>query len=77
LAILKATENFEQNNLKNLLNDALQDAMQALEKEVKTVSNKEILDQAFKSAIKGIKSGRMTYENDPLLPLVTQRIDEF
>lgn len=34
----------------------------------------EILDEAFQAALNGIRVGEMTYQGDPLLPLLTDEI---
>ena len=44
-------------------------------------SKKEIQEKSFKSALLGIKTGTMKYENDPVLPMLQAemktRIDHF
>jgi len=35
----------------------------------------EIDEGMFESALAGIRSGVMTYENDPLLPILTEEIN--
>lgn len=77
VSILKATERFEKDNLALMLKNGVDHAMEKLDKDMKGDVMKEIRKQAFQSALIGIKKGKMTYENDPLLPRLVKYIDEF
>ena len=74
--MLNSVEMFEKNNLKKLLDTIGQGAIEKLNNSLKDPSTRAEIDQGiFESALAGIRSGVMTYENDPLLPLVTAEID--
>lgn len=77
LNALRATERFERDNLSHIMRKVLDDAMEKLNKDISGASAKEIRKEAFKSALIGIKKGKMTYENDPLLPRLVKYIEEF
>ena len=37
-------------------------------------AKQEILKQSFASALEGLRTGKMTYSNDPILPLLMQEV---
>jgi len=39
-------------------------------------TSKAIKDASFQSALQGLRSGSMTYENDPLLPMLRNEIND-
>lgn len=73
--MLNSIENYEQSNLKRLLEgigkSALSKVNEALADPVKS---KAIKEGAFKAAIAGIRDGSMTYKGDPLLPILQGEI---
>mmetsp|Transcript_13436 Transcript_13436/g.25313 ORF Transcript_13436/g.25313 Transcript_13436/m.25313 type:complete len:371 (+) Transcript_13436:1665-2777(+) len=75
--ILKATERFEQDNLKNKIKSVLTQAVEATAQQLNGPEAETIRRQALNSALKGIRKGQMAYDEDPLLPLVLKKIDEF
>lgn len=77
LTVLRATERFERDNLSNSMKKVLEEAMDRLNKDINGALAKEIRKEAFKSALIGIRKGKMTYENDPLLPRLVGYIEEF
>jgi len=77
VSILRSTERFEGDNLNKLLKNMLEEAVNKVSEEVKGGNAADIRKQAFESAIKGIKQGKMTYEGDPLLPIVLSQIEDF
>jgi hypothetical protein len=38
------------------------------------VTRQQIQRQSFESALEGLRSGKMTYSNDPILPLLVEEI---
>jgi hypothetical protein len=74
---LRTTEKFEKDNLSRAMRKVLDDAMEKLQKDIEGNASKEILKEAFKSSLLGISKGKMTYEQDPLLPRLLKYIDEF
>jgi len=75
LAILRTTDMYENNNLSTYMNEQLIEAVANMKA---TISGKEassIKQQAFESALIGIRKGSMTYEKDPLLPILLKEID--
>ena len=77
LNILRSTERFEKDNLSRALREGLDNAMKRLDDDINGKDSKEIKKLAFQSALIGIRKGKMTYENDPLLPRLIKYIDEF
>jgi hypothetical protein len=60
-------------NQRYLINNIIRDALAEVDKTLNENLN-DIQDAMFESALIGIRSKRMAYENDPLLPLIRQRI---
>jgi hypothetical protein len=77
LAVLRATERFEQDNLKAKIKAVFKEAVDSAAKDLTGPGAEKIRQQAFKAALKGIRKGQMNYEEDPLLPLVLSKIEEF
>lgn len=74
--MLASIESFEAANLKGLLNGigaAAVEKMQAALNDPEAM--KEINEAAFQSALKGIASGSMTYQGDPLLPILQNEVE--
>jgi hypothetical protein len=44
--------------------------MVAIDSALKGDKKQEVLSRSFDSAVEGLSKGRMTYSNDPLLPLI-------
>lgn len=65
----------EQQNQKKVINGVVQKAIQRVD-EVLEESMDTIRAEIFESALIGIRQRRMTYENDPILPLVQETIKE-
>ena len=38
--------------------------------------SQEILEQSFRAALKGIQQGKMTYDEDPILPILQSEMDK-
>lgn len=77
LSILRSTERFEQDNLKAKIRNVLTDAVESAAKQLNGPEADAIRKQALKSALNGIRKGQMSYEEDPLLPLVLKKVEEF
>ncbi len=52
------------------------DALDRVKEIMAGEKKEEIYEEAFQSALAGIRSGEMTYQGDPLLPLLTKEIEE-
>jgi hypothetical protein len=77
ISILKSAERFEKDNLSSLLRGVLDQAVEKLSNDLHGPDAKDIRRQAFQSALIGIRKGKMTYENEPLLPRLLAYIEEF
>lgn len=74
--MLSTIERFETNNLKSLMNSISQAAMSKINAALEDpIERERILQGSFESALIGIRSGRMEYENDPILPILTEEIN--
>ena len=72
--MLSNIKKFEGDNLRSKLSEILHESLQKTEDSIKNASTRnDILQASFQSALAGIRSGKMTYEGDPILP---QLIDE-
>lgn len=80
LNMLRQIENYENHNLKKHLQNIAEGSLKVIQDAV-NANDRRIKDQAFKAALKGISHGQMTYDNDPLLPILQEemnkRIQEF
>ena len=73
--MLNSIELFEGNNLKALLDTIGKGAIQKVSDSLNDPVKRAEIDEAmFQSALTGIRAGVMNYENDPLLPIVTEEI---
>lgn len=71
LTMLKSIQNFENQNLRTHMRDIVTGSLDKVQSAVTDpAQKKEIQKAAFKSALAGIASGVMKYENDPLLPIL-------
>lgn len=74
--LLYSIERYENNNLKGLLDSIGQSAIDKVKQSMDDPAQRgDIEEGMFQSALSGIRAGVMTYENDPLLPIVTAEID--
>jgi len=74
--MLKSVERFEGSNLKGLLNSISSGSIEKLNAALADpVQRKEIQEASFKSALAGIRRGTMTYEHDPILPILQSEIE--
>ena len=74
--MLKAIEVFEGNNLKNLLSSISTAAIQKVDAALEDKAQREeILKASFESALIGIRTGKMEYVNDPILPILITEIN--
>jgi len=77
LNMLKAISNYEQQNLRTHLKDIVLGSFDTVQKALSDPSQKkEIQSLSFKSALLGISSGAMKYENDPLLPMLQNEMQK-
>ena len=75
LAILRTTDMYENSNLSGYMNEELVTAVANMKAALTGKESQAIKDGAFASALTGIKKGSMTYENDPLLPILLKEIE--
>ena len=75
--MLGSIERFEQSNLKNLLNGIGSGALQKVKDSLANPESAAAIKEAsFQSALQGIRDGSMTYKNDPLMPILTNEIND-
>lgn len=75
LRLLQTAEQMETANQRYLINNIVSDALKEVDRTL-TDNIDQIQDAMFESALIGIKKQKMTYENDPLLPLIRKRIQD-
>lgn len=76
LNMLNAVETFENKNLTNLVNGIGKAALAKVKSSMEDPeSAAKIKEASFKSALQGLRSGSMRYENDPLMPILTEEIN--
>lgn len=69
--LLKSVVRYEEANLKKIISNISQEALEEVNKALSDPSKAgAIHDAVFESALTGIREGRMTYANDPLLPML-------
>lgn len=73
LKLLQSAEQMEVSNQRYLINSIVNEAISEVDKTLKE-NLETIQDQMFECALTGIRSQKMAYENDPLLPLISQKI---
>jgi len=73
--LLKMAKQYEMSNQKAILNQITKNVLDEIAA-IQAKPSKEILDAAFKSALTGIKEGRMTYEGDLVMPTIKQKIEK-
>jgi len=75
-SMLSSIERFEHNNLKALMNSISTAAVAKVNDALADPKERErILQASFESALIGIRSGKMEYVNDPILPILTDEIN--
>lgn len=74
--MLNSIERFEGNNLRGLMNSISSTSMKKVNDALDNPEERaRILEQSFESALIGIRSGKMEYVNDPILPILTDEIN--
>jgi len=74
-AMLNSIESFEANNLKTLLTGIGAAAVAKMNAAIADPEQKDAINEAaFQSALHGISSGSMSYQGDPLLPIVQEEV---
>jgi hypothetical protein len=77
LAMLNQIQNFEQSNLKAEMRNVVQGSIEKVFSYVEDPSHAaEIKRSSFESALAGIRSGQMTYQNDVILPMIESEMRE-
>jgi hypothetical protein len=75
--MLKSVKMFENQNLNSNLKSISTGSMEAVNNAIKDPAQRdEILRGSFLSALAGIRSGVMSYENDPLMPILSKEMEE-
>jgi len=72
--LLSTAEQMEASNKRYLINNVITDALSEVDRTLKDELD-NIQEPMFESALIGIRKQKMTYENDPLLPLIRTRIE--
>ena len=76
LNMLQAIERFEHSNLTSLVNGIGRAALAKVQSSMQDPdTSRAIKDAAFRSALQGLRAGSMRYENDPLMPILTEEIN--
>ena len=78
--MLKSIEHMENANVKNKIREAVEEALKTVLAKVESAEGRQSLHaSSFASALSGLRTGRMSYEGDTLLPLfmneIKKRID--
>lgn len=74
--MLNSVERYEGNNLKQMLNSIVTNAASKVNEALEDPQQRErILQASFESALIGIRTGKMEYVNDPILPILTEEIN--
>jgi hypothetical protein len=76
VTMLNTISSYETQNLKNKLNTIAQQSFAATLERVNNDHDGAIKEQAFNAALEGIKVGKMTFENDPVMPILHEEINE-
>jgi hypothetical protein len=75
--MLKMIQNYEGQNLRNHLREIALGSFEKVQSAIKDPQTKDQIQRdSFKSALAGIASGLMKYENDPLLPILQQEMQQ-
>lgn len=75
--LLKSVVNYEEKNLKKIINNISMEALEQVNKALADPSKAAaIQDAVFESALTGIREGSMRYANDPLLPMLEAEISK-
>ena len=75
--MLTAIERYEGNNLKVLMNSIVSNAVAKVNSALEDPSHRDkILQASFESALIGIRTGKMEYVNDPILPILSEEINK-
>ena len=74
VGMLKQIKSYEEQNLKNQLKSVSQRAFEATMKVIDENKGNKISDQAFSSALDGIRKGRMDFSKDPVLPIMRKEL---
>ena len=73
--MLKTMETLENSNIKHTISRITEEAMQTVLKVVESPEGRKSMHEAsFKSALNGLKTGKMSYEGDVLLPMFLSEI---
>ncbi len=75
--MLTAIERYEGNNLKALMNSIVSNAVAKVNSALDDPTHRDkILQASFESALIGIRTGKMEYVNDPILPILSEEINK-
>lgn len=72
-ALLQAAQQMETSNRRTVINNIVNETINSVDKTLAD-NSAFIKEKMFESALIGIRSKKMSYENDPILPLVKQAI---
>lgn len=74
--MLRQIQNYESQNLKNHLKQIAVGSLDVINKSLTDPARRgDIQQKALDAALEGIRSGRMAYEKDPLLPILQEEIN--
>lgn len=73
--MLKTVEHYENTNVKNKIRESVEESLKIVLNKVESAEGRKSLHVAsFESALHGLKTGKMSYEGDALLPLFISEI---
>jgi hypothetical protein len=75
--MLKTVEQYENSNVKNKIKESVEESLKVVLNKVESVEGRKSLHAAsFASALHGLRTGKMSYEGDALLPLFINEIKQ-
>jgi hypothetical protein len=73
--MLKTIENLENNNIKSKIRDVTEESLKAVLAKLNDPQERSRIHQSsFQSALEGLRSGKMAYQGDVLLPILVSEI---
>ena len=80
--MLKNIKRLEDSNINNKIREVTEESLRVVLKVIiifykkleDPVTKEQIQRQSFESALQGLRTGKMTYSNDPILPLILQEV---
>jgi uncharacterized protein YqeY len=75
--MLKNIKKLEDNNINDKIKQITEESLQSVLKKLEDPAEKlKIQNQSFESALQGLSTGKMTYSNDPILPMLLNEVKQ-